>query len=137
MLFSGSVKSYKCKKCHKIFSSITPTSVIPMLAVFIISSIAWAANISELFKLEALGLLLAFFIGLALAFLNFFLAFVLLEKFFSSWEKSKKCPQCGADLESTGGGFVDGAIPGLQELLLYVIVSGAPLGLALMISFYS
>ena len=132
MLFSKSVKSYKCSNCDKTLSAETPTSVIPILVVFIISAVIWAGNISEFFKLESGGRLVAIFVGFIVAFGIFFLVFVCLQKIFSGWEKDNKCPRCGEKLESTGGGFIDGGIPGLQEILIYIIVIALPGGLALL-----
>ena len=127
MLFSGSVKSFKCLKCDRIYSEVTPTSVMPMLIVIIASTTLWAGNIAEFFKLRSIGLLLAFLFGFVLTIGTFFLTFVLLQNVFSPWIKRMKCPECGGNLEGTGGGFVDGVTPGLQELLLYIIVIILPL----------
>jgi len=133
MLFSGSVKSYKCSNCDRNFSVVTPTSVIPMLIVVFVAAAIWAGNISEFFDLSSRGLLIAFPIGVALAIGSFLLTFVLLQRAFSGWEESGKCPGCGGALKGVGGGFLDGATPSRQEVLLYAIVVVVPLGLALLI----
>ena len=133
MLFSGSVKSYKCTKCDNNFSEVTPTSVIPMLIVIIIATSLWAENIAEFFKLKSIGLLLALVSGFLLAVAIFVLTFVLLQKAFYPWKKRLKCSECGGKLEGKSGGFIDGAAPGFQELLLYVIVIILPLGITLLI----
>ena len=134
MLFSRSAKSYNCLKCNRNFSEVTPTSVIPMLIVIITSTVIWAGNISEFFKLKSIWLLLALLLGFVLTIGIFFLTFLLLQNAFVPWAKRMKCPECGGDLESTGGGFIDGVNPGLQELLLYIIVTVLPLGITLLIS---
>lgn len=104
-----------------------------MSFAFIAATVIWSGNISQFFGLESAGLLLAFLIGAGLAFGSFFLSFVVLDAVFSGWEKSRKCPKCGGDLEAVAGGFIDGGAPSLQELLLYAIVILVPLGLALLI----
>ncbi len=134
MFFSGSVKSYKCTGCDRKFSAVVPTSVIPMLTVVIMATTIWARNISQFFDLSPRASLFVFPIGLVLAIGSFILTFMLLQEAFSGWEKSRKCPDCGGDLEGVGGGFLDGGTPSLQELLLYAIVVGVPLGLALLIN---
>jgi len=133
MLFSGSVKSYKCSGCDRTLSAVVPTSIIPMLIVVIMATTIWAGNISQFFDLTSKTFLFVFPIGAVLAFASFFLAYVLLQRAFSGWEKSRTCPSCGGDLEGVGGGFLDGGTPSLQEILLYAIVIMVPLGLALLI----
>jgi len=105
-----------------------------MLIVIITSTVIWAGNISRFFMLKSVGVLLAILLGFVLTIGVFFLAFVLLQNVFSPWAKQKKCPECGGKLEAKGGGFTDGSVPGLQELLLYIIVIVLPLGAALLIS---
>ncbi|MCB0328515.1 MAG: hypothetical protein KDD70_02595 [Bdellovibrionales bacterium] len=123
MIFSGVVRSYRCPTCEKNYSSVLPTSVIPMLTVVVIAGCLWSSLIEKIVGMRLVSILLG--VGLAVA--SVAVIFVFLERFTDRWLTTRTCPRCNVKLESVGGGFVDGTTPTKQELLMYLLILGLPL----------
>jgi hypothetical protein len=123
MLFSGVAQCYECPNCGEKFSTRIPTSIVPLLIIVITAGMFWDSIVLAVIEIPVLAL----GVGLALGIGSYFLSFEILQMAMTNWARTKKCPICGGKLKGVAGGFVDGGIPSLQEVLAYAIVIGLPL----------
>jgi hypothetical protein len=96
-----------------------------MLLVIFAATVCWAQVFTRLLtnRLLIFVLAVAFAIGMLLGLI------AVQQHRNSRWQRNKTCPDCGARLEAAGGGFVDGAAPGLQELFIYAMTIAVPAAL--------
>jgi hypothetical protein len=129
MLFSSIVQAYQCTECKRHFSHVIPTSFIPIVAVFVMTTVAW----SQLLALLLPNRWLVFIIALTVA-IGILTGMIALQQRISRrWLRHKICSQCGGQLKAAGGGIVDGARPGLWELSIYTISIAIPVVLWLIL----
>jgi hypothetical protein len=123
MLFSGVVQRFRCSACERGYSHIIPTSIVPLLLTLLVACSLWTGFMIGVFG----DYWFAYLIALAASCASIPTFYFLLQKTLSPWVDTRVCPKCRIQLEVVGGGFVDGAPPSAQELMLYLLVIGVPL----------
>ena len=128
MLFSGFVQAFRCTQCNSGFHKVTPTSLLPIGLVVIVSGILWSRTFVAWIGIEWIALLL----GFALSMVSMYHIFLMLERRMSPTLRDGVCPQCGGSLKAFGGGFIDGGSPGRVESLTYILTLFTALAFCLM-----
>ena len=126
MIFSGHVILYKCEACASEYSNVTPTSLLPMVAVVALATSPWARVLSRVMPYRRLAVAG----GVVAAIASLWLMYMWVEALTTGRLRRGICPKCGAKLERTGGGFYDGVAPNPWELLIYVLVVALAFGVA-------
>ena len=126
MLFSGSVRSYKCTECDSNFSDVIPTSIIPIILVLFISGVCWLYSLVLILNNSLLALIFAFIVNIS----SFLFFFYVTGKLMHKNLHHLICPSCGGKLEALQGGFYDGGLPCRMELIIYLVTIMLPASLA-------
>ena len=120
MIFSGHIKSFKCKDCGQKYTDTQLRSIIPILATIILGGQQWFMAISTHIENKMIVIILS--IGLAVLFPYLvFLVFKLPRK-----RLGTNCRKCGGKLFVTYAGSYYGLIPRSLEVLIYVISIATP-----------
>lgn len=120
MIFSGHVQFLRCSACGREYSCVTPTSVLPMLAIVVLGTLQWIGVLSVFAWHKAVVVLVAILSGIL-----FPIGLLLLVGLWGQWRLTE-CPKCGSKLAVVGGGFYDGCVPGPAELVIYVAAVAVP-----------
>lgn len=126
MIFSSCVQFYRCQACASEYSSVTPTSLLPITAVIAFTTGPWARVASRVVPYRWLCVVL----GVVAAIASLWLIYALVEALTTGKLRRRICPKCGAKLARTGGGFHHGIVPDLGELLIYILAIALACGLA-------
>lgn len=126
MLFSGSIRSYKCTDCSSNISDVIPTSIIPIILVLFISGVCWLYSLELLLNNRLLALIIALIINIG----TFLLVFYVIDKLMHKKIHQLICPSCGGKLEALQGGFYDGSLPSRMELIIYLVTIMLPASIA-------
>jgi len=117
MLFSGSVRAYRCLQCNRHFCETIPTSLIPIILLIIVTASLWAFVLEQILGSRLLALLLCYPIAIVLM----MLVYMALSWLLNPNLNKQICPRCGGQLKGVGGGFSDGHLPERTEWLTYAI----------------
>ena len=126
MIFSGGVSLYKCEACASAYSNVTPTSLLPIAVVVTFATGPWTRVLSRIIAYRWLSVVL----GIVVSFVTLWLIYSLVEVLTSGKLRRGICPNCGANLVRTGGGFYDGIVPNPWELLIYALTIALAFGAA-------
>jgi hypothetical protein len=117
MIFSGQVTQYKCPACGAAYSNVTPTSLIPMMAVIGVTVTRWTVVAGRFVS----ALWLSVVIGIASAVLCLFAVYWLVVEVTTRKLRRGFCLNCGARTEFQGHACYDGIVPNLWELFIYCL----------------
>jgi hypothetical protein len=128
MFFSGHVVNYKCPSCGAECSDVSPSSILPTVAVVTFASVWWTRTLSHWVAIRWLSIMAAIAVSLASLWLIFWLFDTLTTR------KLRKgiCGKCGARLERISSGWYDGLIPNAWELVTYILTLGLAIGAAVL-----
>jgi hypothetical protein len=90
-----------------------------MLIVLLFAFAGWAEVFSHMVPIGVI----AGFLGLLIAMTSFPLTYLFLRRCTARWHVTGLCPECRNPLVAAGGGFIDGAPPTRDELLMYLSIS--------------
>jgi hypothetical protein len=133
MIFSGGITFCQCEKCSAEYSSVTPTSLVPIASVVIWSGLPWARVVSRFVPYRWL----AFVFGFIIALCSLWCIYVLVEMLTMGKVRRGICPKCDGKLAHRGNGFYDGIMPNPWEILIYVLTLVLAFGSAVAIRHFA
>lgn len=126
MLFSGRADDYQCETCASEYSDVMPTSILPILATVIFSTVFWSRALAAVvpYRWLSLGLGFAISVGSLCGLIK------LLDALTTRKLRRGICPRCGGKLARIACGFYDTILPEPSELLVYFLTMALAFGAA-------